>query len=91
MEPSVVLTTVDETVEAVADICRSFQSHAWLFGSQARKRAQGGSDIDIAVQSDDFDAIEELVDNLDTVFLIDLVDLNIAHRKGLEHAWISIA
>lgn len=91
MRPASVLTTVDETVAAVAAICRSHQSRAWLFGSQARRDAHAGSDIDIAVRSDDFDAVEELVDEIDTVFLIDLVDLNVAHKKGLEDAWISIA
>lgn len=91
MQPSVVLTTVDETVAAVAAICRSRQSKAWLFGSQARHEARAGSDIDIAVRSDDFDTVEELVDEIDTVFLIDLIDLNATHKKGLEDAWISIA
>ena len=91
MCPASVLTTVDETVAAVAAICRDHQSEAWLFGSQARHEAHAGSDIDIAVRSDDFDAIEELVDEIDTVFLIDLVDLNVTHKKGLEDAWISIA
>lgn len=91
MRPASVLTTVDETVAAVAAICRDHQSEAWLFGSQARHEAHAGSDIDIAVRGDDFDAIEELVDEIDTVFLIDLVDLNVTHKKGLEDAWISIA
>ena len=47
MCPASVLTTVDETVAAVAAICRDHQSEAWLFGSQARHEAHAGSDIDI--------------------------------------------
>lgn len=91
MRPSLVLTTVDETVDAIASICRDLGARAWLFGSQARRCAHAGSDIDIAVQSDKFDIVEEMVENLDTVFLIDLIDLNVAYKKGLEHAWVSIA
>lgn len=91
MRPSTILTTVDETVRAVADICRARDSRAWLFGSQARQRARCGSDIDVAVLSDDFDTIEEEVEALDTIFPIDLVDLTLPHERGIENAWVSIA
>jgi predicted nucleotidyltransferase len=90
-KPSCVLTSVDETVGAVASICRELDSKAWLFGSQARGRARLTSDIDIAVLSDDFSEVEERVESLDTVFPIDLIDLSLTYKKGIEDAWINIA
>lgn len=89
--PSQVLTSADETVDAIAAICRQANAKAWLFGSYAVGNSHFGSDIDIAVLGDDFDSIEESVEALDTVFLVDLVDLNLPHKKGIEDAWISIA
>lgn len=85
------LTTADETISAVASICQGAHARAWLFGSHAKGSVHFGSDIDIAVLGDDFDFIEESVEALDTVFLVDLVDLNLPHKKGIEDAWISIA
>ena len=89
--PSRVLTSVDETVEAIASICRELGSKAWLFGSQAHHSARPTSDIDIAVLSEVFSEVEEQVESLDTIYPIDLVDLSLPHKKGIEDAWISIA
>lgn len=90
-QPSKVLTTADETIGAIASICQRAHAKAWLFGSHAKGSAHFGSDIDVAVLGDDFDSIEESVEALDTVFLVDLVDLSLPHKKGIEDAWISIA
>ena len=89
--PATVLNTVDETVAAIAAICRQYGASAWLFGSQAKGTSHLGSDIDIAVRGEAFDAVEESVDALDTVFVVDLVDLRHPYKKGIEDAWINIA
>ena len=91
MRPVTIFTTVDETVRAIADICKKFGAEAWLFGSQARGTARKGSDIDIAVRSSQFDDVEEALEEIDTVFIIDVVDLSQPHVKGVDDARIRIA
>ena len=36
------------------------------------------------VLSDDFSEVEERVESLDTVFPIDLIDLSLTYKKGIE-------
>ena len=91
LRPATIFTTVDETVRAIADVCKRFGAEAWLFGSQARGTARKGSDIDIALRSSRFDDVEEALEEIDTVFTIDVVDLAQPHAKGVDNARIRIA
>lgn len=91
MRPAVIFTSVEETVRAIADVCKNFGAEAWLFGSQARGTARKGSDIDVAIRSPQFDDIEEAIEEIDTVFSIDVVDLALPHAKGVDDGRIRIA
>ena len=89
-QPFVILNTADETIDAIAAVCRRHHARAWLFGSQARGDAVRCSDIDVAVLSDCFDFVEEDIERIETTLRIDLVDLNVPHAKGIEHAWVEL-
>lgn len=89
-QPFTVLTTADETLRAIAEVCRRRGARAWLFGSRARGRASAASDIDVAVLSDSFDELEEEVERIETTLRIDLVNLSEPHAEGIEHAWIEL-
>lgn len=90
MNPMHVLTTAEETIEAIAAICRHRGAQAWLFGSHAKGAAGSGSDIDIAIEAANFDAIEEEIDSLDTIFVIDLLDASENHLDGVDYARINL-
>ena len=90
MQPTVIYTTVDETLAAIAAICEKHHAHAWLFGSRARGCGNRTSDIDIAIECDDFDALEEDIEDMDTVFLIDLLDVRCPHLKEIEDDWVAL-
>ena len=70
--------TADEVIKEVAELCRSFGAKkVILYGSRAMGNARERSDIDIAVAGvKDFDLLREKVDDLPTLFTVDLLDLD---------------
>ncbi len=68
---------MEEILEKVVLLCREYgASEAYLFGSRAKGTARERSDIDIAVTGvEDFEALEEAVEDLPTLYTIDLVDM----------------
>ena len=70
--------TADEVIKEVAELCRSFGAKkVILYGSRAMGNARERSDIDIAVKGvEDFDLLREKVDDLPTLFTVDLLNLD---------------
>lgn len=70
--------TADEVIKEVAALCRSFGAKkVILYGSRAMGNARERSDIDIAVAGvEDFDLLREKVDDLPTLFTVDLLNLD---------------
>ena len=65
-------------IKEVAELCRSFGAkEVILYGSRAMGNARERSDIDIAVKGvEDFDLLREKVDDLPTLFTVDLLNLD---------------
>lgn len=68
----------DEVIRQVADICRAHRAKkVILYGSRAKGTANKRSDIDIAVaEADNFDELVEKVDELPTLYSVDLLNLD---------------
>lgn len=67
----------EDVIRAVAELCREYRAEeVILFGSRAKGTARERSDIDIAVSGvKDFEQLSEEVENLPTLFTVDLVNL----------------
>ena len=65
-------------IKEVAELCRSFGAKkVILYGSRAMGNARERSDIDIAVSGvEDFELLREKVDDLPTLFTVDLLNLD---------------
>lgn len=65
-------------IKEVAELCRSFGAKkVILYGSRAMGNARERSDIDIAVKGvEDFELLREKVDDLPTLFTVDLLNLD---------------
>ena len=65
-------------IKEVAALCRNFGAKkVILYGSRAMGNARERSDIDIAVKGvEDFDLLREKVDDLPTLFTVDLLNLD---------------
>lgn len=70
--------TADEVIKEVAELCRSFGAKkVILYGSRAMGNARERSDIDVAVSGvEDFELLREKVDDLPTLFTVDLLNLD---------------
>ena len=70
--------TADEVIKEVAELCRSFGAKkVILYGSRAMGNARERSDIDVAVSGvEDFELLREKVDDLPTLFSVDLPNLD---------------
>lgn len=70
--------TADEVIKEAAELCRSLGAKkVILYGSRAMGNARERSDIDIAVAGvEDFDLLREKVDDLPTLFTVDLLNLD---------------
>ena len=91
MRPFTVLTTFDETLAAIVEVCRHYDAEAWLFGSRAHGRATAKSDIDVAIRCENFDALQDALEAIETTLPIDIVNLDEPYLKGIEHGWRRIA
>lgn len=68
----------EEVIERIAALCGKYSAdQGILFGSRAKGTARSRSDIDIAVSGvTDFSALQEEIENLPTLFTVDLVDMD---------------
>lgn len=69
---------VEEVISRVAELCRQYDAQqVILYGSRAKGTALERSDIDIAVSGvKDFDALSDEVEDLPTLYSIDLLNLD---------------
>ncbi len=67
-----------EVIQETAKLCRSFHAkEIILYGSRAKGTVRERSDIDIAVSGvTDFDALVEEVEDLPTLYSVDLLNLD---------------
>lgn len=65
-------------IKEVAELCRSFGAKkVILYGSRTMGNARERSDIDVAVSGvEDFELLREKVDDLPTLFSVDLLNLD---------------
>lgn len=70
--------SIEEIYQMIIAICKEFSaSRVVLFGSRAKGTNLTKSDIDIAVSGvKDIDMLEERLDEIPTLYKIDLVDLD---------------
>lgn len=70
--------TVNEIMENVIRICHEHHvREAYLFGSRAKGTATARSDFDLAVIGVlDFDALEEAIDEIPTLYSFDIVNMD---------------
>ena len=75
----------EEVIQTVAELCRHFSAaEVILFGSRAKGTARERSDIDVAVSGvKDFDALVEQVEELPTLYSIDLVNMDTCKNQLL--------
>ena len=77
----------DEVICEVSKLCRDFQAdEVILYGSRAKGTARERSDIDIAVSgvaSSDIFELEEALEDIPTLYTIDLVDLDTCKNQLL--------
>ena len=68
----------DEVISQFAELCRKYSAkEVILYGSRAKGTARERSDIDIAVSgAEDFDILVEKVEELPTLYSIDLVNMD---------------
>ena len=77
--------TVEEVIQETAKLCRSFHAkEVILYGSRAKGTARERSDIDIAVSGvENFDLLVEKVEDLPTLYSVDLVDMDTCRNQLL--------
>ena len=76
---------VEEVISRVAELCRQYDAQkVILYGSRAKGTALERSDIDIAVTGvDDFDMLAEEVEDLPTLYSVDLLNLDTCRNQLL--------
>lgn len=69
---------VEEVISRVAELCRRYDAKkVILYGSRAKGTALERSDIDVAVSGvKDFDALSDEVEELPTLYSVDLLNLD---------------
>lgn len=69
---------VEEVISRVAELCRQYDAQkVILYGSRAKGTALERSDIDVAVSGvKDFDALTDKVEDLPTLYSVDLLNLD---------------
>lgn len=77
--------TEEEVIRETARLCRSFHAkEVILYGSRAKGTARERSDIDIAVSGvENFDLLVEKVEDLPTLYSVDLVDMDTCRNQLL--------
>ena len=78
---------VEEIIQTIIKMCNEFQAkEVILYGSRAKGTARERSDIDIAVSgvaSSDIFELEEALEDIPTLYTIDLVDLDTCKNQLL--------
>ncbi|MEG2146315.1 MAG: nucleotidyltransferase domain-containing protein [Lachnospiraceae bacterium] len=75
---------MDEVLEMILSVLKDHVSSAILFGSRAKETATDRSDYDIAVSGVvDYDKLLEEVDNIDTLYSVDIINLDECNNKLL--------
>ena len=79
------MVKAEEVIREVARLCRSFQAkEVILYGSRAKETARERSDINIAVSGvDDFEELVEKVEELPTLYSVDLLNLDTCRNELL--------
>lgn len=75
----------EEVIQEVVKLCRIFNADKIiLYGSRAKGTATERSDIDIAVSGiDDFDELAMMVEELPTLYSVDLLNMDTCTNKLL--------
>ena len=75
----------DEVINQIAELCRKYKvKEVILYGSRAKGTARERSDIDIAVSgAENFDILVEKVEELPTLYSIDLVNMDTCKNQLL--------
>ncbi len=75
----------EEVIREVERLCKKYQAkEVILYGSRAKGTARERSDIDIAVTGvDDFDMLAEEVEDLPTLYSVDLLNLDTCRNQLL--------
>ena len=75
----------EDVIEEVTRLCREFRAKKiLLYGSRAKGTARERSDIDIAVTGVEvFDTLAEAVDELPTLYSVDLLNLDTCKNQLL--------
>lgn len=75
----------EEVIEEVVKLCKKFGAkEIILYGSRAKGTARERSDIDIAVVGvQKFELLEEEVDNLPTLYSVDLLNMDTCRNELL--------
>jgi len=80
-------TAVQKALQLIYNCVKQFSciEHVILYGSWAKGTAMDRSDIDLAFVGSniDLDLIREVLDQLDTLYKIDVVDLNTCNNSRL--------
>ena len=81
----VTAVNAQEVIQETAKLCRLFHAkEIILYGSRAKGTARERSDIDIAVSGvADFDALVEAVEDLPTLYSVDLLNLDTCKNQLL--------
>ena len=68
----------EEVIKRITELCQKYSAdQGILFGSRAKGTALARSDIDIAVSGvAQFSALQEEIENLPTLFSVDIVDMD---------------
>ncbi|MDO5423029.1 MAG: nucleotidyltransferase domain-containing protein [Eubacteriales bacterium] len=76
---------VQEVIEEAVRICGKYAvRRVVLFGSRAKGTALERSDIDLAVSgATDFEALREEIEEIPTLYTVDLVDLDVCRNELL--------
>ena len=77
---------VEQLIEKVAELCNLYGAReVVLFGSRAKGTARERSDIDLAVKGvSAFDELREKIEDIDTLYTIDLVNLDTCQNALLK-------
>lgn len=80
-----IVVSAEEVIKKVAGLCRSHGAkEVILYGSRAKGTARERSDIDIAVTgAEDFELLAESVDELPTLYSVDLVNIDTCKNQLL--------
>lgn len=75
---------MDTVLEMILPVLKKYVSSAMLFGSRAKGTGTDRSDYDIAVLGvADYDKLLEDIDNLDTLYSVDIVNLDNCNNQLL--------